>query len=169
MRASTLEMMHDHVRSIHRAVTGDDPPEPQPIGDRELPTLDVVARRFAELETLAYANRFISERVPSFSFAPPVDVLATERELIVELGVPGVEAADVDAEAAERTLIVSGARSTRQVLEGRIYFHTEMARGPFRRVIPLPEAASGTPRVEVENGVIRVRLSRVTKASVPQA
>jgi HSP20 family molecular chaperone IbpA len=169
MRATTLEMMHDHVRSIHRAVTGDDPPEPQSANEPQLPGAETVAQRFAELESIARSSPFITERVPPFSFAPPIDVIGTEREIIIELGVPGVEAADVDVVPQEGALLITGARSTSQALDGRIYYHTEMARGPFRRLVKLPEAVSGPPRIQVEHGVIRIRLARASKSPLPQA
>lgn len=169
MRATRLELMRDHVRAIHRSVTGQELPESSPPDEATAPTFDEVARRFAELESIARSNPAVAERVPPFSFAPPLDVIGTERELIFELGVPGVERIDIEVEATGGDLTVSGARGDRPTLDGRIYFHAEMARGPFRRVIRLPEATSGPPRVEVENGIIRIKLARATKAPLPRA
>jgi HSP20 family molecular chaperone IbpA len=161
-------MMLDHVRAIHRAVTGGDPPEQAPPRD-EMPSVESVTRLFAELEAYARSKPLLAERVPPFSFAPPLDVIGSERELIVELGVPGVERADVDVDLAGDLLTVSGARSTTAALDGRIYFHAEMPRGPFRRVVRLPEATGGPPRVEVDAGIVRVRLPRIARASRPRA
>jgi HSP20 family molecular chaperone IbpA len=171
MLPSRLEMMRDHVRAIHRAVTGQDPPEVE--AAEEGPTEangQSVASRFAELEALARSIPLIAERVPPFSFSPPLDVIGTERELIFELGVPGIDKADVDVDVTDdNTLIVTGARSTHAALDGRIYFHAEMPRGPFRRQVRLPEPTSGAPRVEVDNGVIRIRLSKTIKSQRPRA
>ncbi len=170
MQAKRLDMMHDHVRSIHRALTGNDPPEGEPAGEEAAaPTPEQVSERFAELEALARAIPLIAERVPPFSFSPPLDVIGTEREVILELGVPGVDAGDVEVDVADNTLTVSGSRSTNLALNGRIYFHAEMPRGPFRREIRLPEATSGAPRVEVDNGVIRIRLAKTAKSKRPRA
>jgi HSP20 family molecular chaperone IbpA len=169
MHGTTLEMMHDHVRAIHRAITGSDPPEPKSPVEGGGPTPHLIADRFAELEAVARSIPTIAERVPPFSFAPPVDVIGTEREVICELGVPGVEQSDVNVELAQDTLLVSGALSTRSALDGRIYFHAEMPRGLFRRIVRLPEPTSGTPRVEVQNGVIRIRLTKTLKAPLPRA
>jgi HSP20 family molecular chaperone IbpA len=170
MRASRFEMMHDHVRAIHRAVTGADPPEPiQPPEGGAPPTMESLMRRFAELEALARTTPPIAERVPPFSFAPPIDVISSDRELIVEVGVPGVASDDVEVELNGDTLIVSGARPTSVALNGRIYLHAELPRGPFRRAVQLPSATGGRPRVEVENGIVRVRLTRAAKSTLPQA
>ncbi len=169
MRASRIEMMHDHVRAIHRALTGGDPPAAPNAEPGAAPTPETVTRQFAELEALARAIPRIAERVPPFSFAPPLDLIDTERDIIVELGVPGVERDDVEVELGEEALVVSGARSTGAALDGRIYLHAEMPRGPFRREVRLPSPTSGRPRVEVESGVVRVRLAKPSKSSLPQA
>jgi len=161
-------MMHDHVRSIHQAVTGHDPPERETLPG-PAPSWETVMQRFAELEAMTRTNPFITERVPPYSFAPPLDVIGTEREILLELALPGVDEDDVEVDVVDGQVVVSGARSTAQALDGRVYFHTEMARGPFRRVVLLPGAVSGLPRVEIDRGVVRIRLARASKASLPQA
>jgi HSP20 family molecular chaperone IbpA len=170
MRGTRLELMHDHVRAIHRAVTGEDPPAPRP-RDEHAPPLapESVLRRFADLEALARSIEPLADRVPPFSFAPPLDVIETARELVFELGVPGVERGDVDVDLDGETLIVAGARSIAGALDGRVYVHAEMPSGPFRRTVRLAEPAVGPPRVEVEHGIVRVRLTRTTRASLPRA
>ena len=171
MRPSNLELMHDHVRAIHRAVTGSDPPEPStPASGAPGPTFERVAGDFAELEALARALPAVAERVPPFSFAPPFDLIGTERELVIELGVPGVDRESVDATLDEDRVTVTGARSISAALDGRIYLHAELPRGPFRREVRLPGlVAAGRARVEVDNGIVRVRVAKPSKSSLPQA
>jgi len=184
MRVSHLELMHDHVRAIHRAVTGTDPPPsatatpttataktatatrpPEPI------TIDKLATDFAELETMARSLPFIAERVPPFSFSPPFDLIGTERELIVELGVPGVDREGVEATLDGDRLVITGARSITASLDGRIYLHAELPRGPFRREVVLPGVVGigGRARVEIDNGIVRVRVAKPSKTQLPQA
>ena len=170
MRPTSLELMHDHVRAIHRAVTGSDPPEPAtPTAPAEPITADRVANDFAALEALARSLPFVAERVPPFSFAPPLDLIGTERELVIELGVPGVDREGVDATLEDDRLVVTGARSLTAALDGRIYLHAELPRGPFRREVRLPGIVVGRPRVEIENGIVRVRVAKQSKSPLPQA
>jgi HSP20 family molecular chaperone IbpA len=169
MRARRLELMHDYVRAIHRGVAGGDPPEPSATVEEAPPTFEEVSRRFVELEAIARSRPTIAERIPPFSFAPPLDLIGTERELLVELGVPGVERGDVDVELQGDELTVAGARLPGAVLQGRVYFHAEIPRGPFRRTLRLPEPSSGAPRVEVENGIVRIRLTRANRSLLPRA
>jgi HSP20 family molecular chaperone IbpA len=170
MHGTRLEMMHDHVRAIHRAITGSDPPDSgsTPTEHPAL-TLEQVAERFAELEAVARSLERIAERVPPFSFAPPLDIINTEKEMIFELGIPGVDRSDVEVEVFGDSLIVSGAVSTSRALDGRVYIRAELPRGPFRRAVRLPEPASGPARIEVENGIVRVRLSKASKSPLPRA
>ena len=168
MREPTVAMMLDHVRTIHRAVTGGEPPDGVLHEDAGVsPSASSVAGRFAELESLVRSIPTIAERVPPFSFAPAADIIAAEREIIVELGVPGVEARDVHAELRGGTLIISGIRPRDG--SARVWLHAELPCGPFRRVVPLPLPVSGGPRIEVDRGVVRVRLAKRSKASLPQA
>jgi HSP20 family molecular chaperone IbpA len=171
MPPSELELMLDHVRAIHRSVTGAELPqtEAETRGDSPVPTFEDLTRRFSELEAMARSLPSVAERVPPFSFAPPLDVIGTERELWLELGAPGIDRADVEIKLDGGDLIVSGGRPSPTAIAGRVYFHAEMARGPFRRVIPLPEAISGPPRVEVDNGIIRIKLGRAVPAPLPRA
>jgi len=69
MPVSKLELMHDHVRAIHRGVAGGDPPEPGAAPADSKLTFAEVARRFAELEEIARSIASVAQRVPPFSFA----------------------------------------------------------------------------------------------------
>ena len=172
MRATDLQLMHmrEHVRAIHRAVVGSDPPEaPAPDEKSPKPSLEQVTRDFAALEALARAIPFVANRVPPFSFAPPFDLIGTERETIVDFGLPGVERTAVEVELDGDRLVIWGARGMETPLDGRIYLHAEIPRGPFRREIRLPFPTSGRPRVDVENGIVRVRIAKPSKSPLPKA
>jgi HSP20 family molecular chaperone IbpA len=83
--------------------------------------------------------------------------------------VPGVDHDGVDAVVDDHRLIVSGARSATVGPDSRIYLHAEIPRGPFRREVRLPTFVSGQPRVEVDNGIVRIRVTKSSKSSLPQA
>jgi HSP20 family molecular chaperone IbpA len=170
MRPGRIELMREHVRAIHRSITGSDLPENAVEGEVTAPSFDDVSKRFHELQSAARAIPALAERIPAFSFEPPLDVIGTERELVFELGVPGVNRDDVTVElVAERELIISGARAASVNLDGRVYLHAEIARGPFWRSLRVPDTAAGPPRVEVENGIIRVKLARIIRSPLPRA
>jgi HSP20 family molecular chaperone IbpA len=173
MHTTTLELMHDHVRAIYRVLTGSDLPEkaqePEPAPTGEAPPLDLVAQRFADLEMVARTIPLVAERVPPFSFAPPLDAIGTDKELIIEIAISGIERRDVDVELSDGLLVISGSRAGELPVDGRIYYHAEIPRGPFRRVVRLPHAVTGAPRVDVEQGLVRVRLTKATPATRAKA
>jgi len=169
MHPTTLQLMHDHVRAIHLALTGDDLPGARAPEEPAEAAVGEVATRFFALEALARQLPTVAERVPRFSFSPPVDLLGTKRELLVEVGVPGVEQGDVEVEQRGSTLVISGCRGGERPTDGRTYYHAEIPRGPFRRVVVLPDAVVGEPRVEVESGLIRIRLARAAHTTPAKA
>jgi HSP20 family molecular chaperone IbpA len=170
MHASTFELMHEHIRSIYRALTGADLPDSATDAPSAAPlSPDAVARRFADLDAAARTIARVAERVPPFSFAPPLDAIDTERELVIEVGVPGVEKHDVAVELHGGELTVDGSRPGEREVNGRTYLHAELPRGPFHRVVRLPYPVAGEARVEVTHGLIRVRLTKPVKAAPAKA
>ena len=130
-----------------------------------------VAKCFDEAGVSGYSVLpVIAGRVAPFSSTPPLDVIETERELILELALPGIDRNDVRIEIQGDALHVSGMRSPERPAEreGRIYHHAEIPRGVFHRLVPLPYAV-GEPRIEAELGLIRIRLPRRIKTAPAQA
>lgn len=163
----TFELMHDHVSAIYRALTGGELPPLEPTS--ETPPLEEVNQRFGELEARARQLANVAERVPPFSFTPPIDVLTTEREVVVEVGVPGVERPNVNAELRDELLVVEGSRAGEPERDGRTYYHAELPRGPFRRVVRLPARTADELRIEVSQGIIRIRLAKLMKTAPAKA
>jgi len=168
MHRTTLELMRTHVREIHQALTGKDLPEenaPAAAPSEEI-SPDGVMRLFADLESAARTLPDVSERIPPFSFAPPIDLLENEKELVAEVAVPGVEKEDVEVEAKGDTLTINGVRTGTEQ-NGYRFRHAEIARGPFHRVVRLPQPVTGEPRVQVQAGVIRVQLTKAPAGAHP--
>lgn len=170
MHPMTIELMRDQVRAIYRALTGEDMPEtPAPApGAPPVPAVPIeeVARRFAALEALARQHPVVVERVPPFSFSPPLDAIDDGRELILELAVPGIDAKDVSVETSGDLLVVHGLRPGERAANGRTYLHAEIPRGPFHRVIELPFAPTTSPRVEIDRGLVRIRIAKPSATPV---
>ncbi len=164
MQRTTLELMRSHVREIHQALTGQDLPDENTEASPEASPLsaDGVIRLFSDLEAVARTLPNVSERVPPFSFAPPVDLLEDDKELWVEVALPGVEQEDLQISVQGSTLTLSGARA--HSVDGPRFRHAEIARGPFRRVIHLPHAVTGEPKVQARAGLVQIRLVKATEA-----
>jgi HSP20 family molecular chaperone IbpA len=157
MHPELIEMMRDQVCSIYRAVTGADMPAEKPPTSEAEPSLEEVTRSFAVLEALTRMNPSLAERIPPFSFVPQLDVLRAGEDLLIEVAVPGVERQDLSVECAPGTLVISGIRrghhgSNEQAYSGEIPY------GPFYRAVSVPSSVSCEPRVDLDHGLLRVRL-----------
>jgi len=165
MQPATLEAMRDQVRAIYRALTGNDMAEPEATPSEPEVSVDEVARRFASLETMARSIPTVTQRVPPFSFTPPLDAIEDRTGLTIELAVPSVDAEDVVVERTGELVAISGVRRGQREFDGRSYFHAEIPRGPFHRVVRLPFANASEPRVETDRGLIRIRFEKTEWAS----
>ncbi|MBX3158128.1 MAG: Hsp20/alpha crystallin family protein [Deltaproteobacteria bacterium] len=163
MQAELIEVMHQQVRAIHRALTGDDVPATTGANDDAATADDSeeeITRRFTELAALVRAMPSVAERVPPFAFTPAVDVMAGDRSVMIEIAVCGVRRADVTVERVDGALVVRGVRRFDEPVTGRL-FHAEIPRGPFLRVIPLPFPIAREPRIELAQGLLRIHLDAV--------
>jgi HSP20 family protein len=93
------------------------------------------------------------------AFKPPLDVIATEDAVLLEVVLPGVERPDVTVERVGRMLLIHGLRRDEHTKKGSSYHYVETPRGPFLRTIPIPFELDADPPVELERGVLRIRLA----------
>lgn len=160
MQTDIIQSMHERVRAIHRALTGEDVVEGESSPDSTADSDEEVTRRFVELEAMARAFPSVIAQVPPFSFTPALDVLATADAVVLELAVPGIDRDGITVEPRPDAITVRGVRHVRRAPAGDV-FHAEIPRGPFHRTIPLPFPIEGTPRIELEHGVLRIYLTLV--------
>jgi len=98
------------------------------------------------VETLARAERMHRQlfqlhqsgalREPAWE--PPIDVLETEREILVFVALPGVDSERVEAVIDDGALRVSGRRVLPPELRDATIHRLELPQGRFERRIPLP-------------------------------
>lgn len=177
MQPQLIESMRARVCTIYRALTGHDVPEfemtrssestaPEALPEEEL------TRSFAELEALVQTTPALAEKVPPFSFTPALDVIGDDQEWLIEVAVPGIERADITVECSGDKLVVSGIRRPAPESDGRSYSHTEIPYGPFYREVRLPFPVREAPAVELDEGLLRVRVrsaAQATRSVQPEA
>jgi HSP20 family protein len=158
MHPELIEIMRTRVCTVYRALTGTDMPEPETPASEVEPPAEEVTRAFAELEAMARTDPRLAERVPPFSFTPPLDAIVDENELIIEVAVPGIERSDVTVESVSGTLVISGIPRDHRGAAVGAYSHAEIPRGPFYRAFRVPFPIQGEPIVDLDHGLLRVRL-----------
>ena len=161
MQADIIQSMHDQVRAIYRALTGEDVVESETTFESTDVSDENLTRRFAELEAMARALPSVIERVPPFAFTPPVDVIAADGAVLLEIELPGLDRDAITVEQLPNALRISGVRRDGHAARGNL-FHAEIARGPFLRTIPLPFPIEAQPRIELDRGVLRIHLTLAT-------
>src|SRR5450755_2887445 len=79
-------------------------------------------------------NRLLSDDgVRTRPWAPAVDILETENELVLKADVPGLELKDIDIQLENGTLTVKGERKSEKDEKGRGFQRMERSHGSFVR------------------------------------
>lgn len=127
---------------------------------KELMTLK---ERLNELFDEAVVDSTFGVREPSSGpFCPAADLYETDEEIVVILEIPGADAASIDLQLNGDRLRVSG--EIAREAEGR-YVRMERPCGSFYRDFALPAAElAGSPRAELERGVLTVRLPKTPRS-----
>ena len=91
---------------------------------------------------------------------PPVDVLETEREVLILAALPGVDPDAVETVIEDGTLVLSGSRVLPREFETAVIHRLELPQGCFQRRIPLPAGRYDGVRRLVANGCLLVSLHK---------
>ncbi len=106
-------------------------------------------------------NRLFSEPAAR-PWAPAVDVLETENELVLKADLPDVSLKDIDIQIERGTLSIKGERKFEKVEgKGTGYHRIERSYGEFQRVFSLPETVDPEKvKADYRNGVLTITLPK---------
>ncbi|HEX9465038.1 MAG TPA: Hsp20/alpha crystallin family protein [Alphaproteobacteria bacterium] len=94
------------------------------------------------------------------AWEPPVDILETEREILVLVALPGVDAEQAVAVIEDGYLVVGGTRTLPAELRTATIHRLELPQGRFHRRIPLPAGRYSGVRRELVCGCLAVTLEK---------
>jgi HSP20 family molecular chaperone IbpA len=100
-------------------------------------------------------------RAAQACWEPPVDVLETEREVLILAALPGVDPNAVETVIEDGALVLGGERVLPQELEIAVIHRIELPQGRFERRIPLPAGRYDSVRRLAANGCLLVSLRKV--------
>jgi HSP20 family protein len=117
-------------------------------------------------EMLARAERLHRElfrpapgrRIPTWE--PPVDVLETEREVLVLVALPGVEPDQIETVIEGAQLVVTGHRVLPAELATAVIHRLELPQGRFERRIRLPAGRYEAVRRSSVHGCVLITLEK---------
>jgi HSP20 family protein len=107
-------------------------------------------------------NRLFSEPVATRPWAPAVDVLETENELVLKADVPDVNLSDINIQIEHGTLTIKGERKFEKVEgKGTGYHRIERSYGEFQRYFSLPDTVDPeNVKADYKAGVLTVTLPK---------
>jgi HSP20 family protein len=99
-----------------------------------------------------------TSRLPAW--APPVDILETEREVLVLVALPGVNADEVEVAIDGSELVFAGMRILPAELKTAIIHRLELPQGRFERRVRLPAGAYDDVRRSARDGCLLITLMK---------
>ncbi|MDR1533879.1 MAG: Hsp20/alpha crystallin family protein [Planctomycetota bacterium] len=93
------------------------------------------------------------------AWQPAADILEIEDGYLVQIDLPGVDAASIEVLIEGGGVLVHGTRRAFCPVRGKRYVHMEISRGEFRKAIALPAPISEEGAAAVlRDGVLEIRL-----------
>jgi HSP20 family protein len=125
-------------------------------------------RPFSDLEDLGSGvrlfqdtvNRLLSEPAAR-PWAPAVDIIENENELLLKADLPGVDMKDIDIQIENGTLSLRGERKFESESKQGGYHRVERSYGTFARFFELPDTVNPEDvKADYKNGVLTVKLGK---------
>jgi HSP20 family protein len=102
-------------------------------------------------------------------WAPALDVLQEDGDIVVRAELPGVRQEDVDITFHNGVLTISGVRKAEEEKEGAGYYVRERRYGSFRRSMTLPQGTDESKiNASFEDGVLEVRVAGAAAVQEPK-
>src|SRR5919112_3432921 len=102
-------------------------------------------------------------------WAPAMDVLQKEGDLVVRAEMPGVKPEDVEVAVHNGVLTISGERKVDEEEERAGYYVRELRHGSFRRSMLLPEGVEEDKiHARYQDGILEVTLGGAAAAREPR-
>jgi len=94
-------------------------------------------------------------------FMPAVDVRETEKDVLVEAELPGIDPKEVNLEIENGALHLRGERRHEEKHKADGVRRVERYYGRFERYLPLPESIDNdNVEAEYKNGILRIRIGK---------
>jgi HSP20 family protein len=101
-----------------------------------------------------------SAAAPAASWEPPIDVFESERDLLIVVALPGVDAQDIEISSQAGVLLVAGVRRLPAAVRVTDIVRLEIPQGRFERRIRLPAARWELNRSSLVNGCLVINLTK---------
>ena len=104
-------------------------------------------------------------RERDYSWSPSVDIDETDKNVTIDVELPGIDKKDVKVEVKDNTLTISGERSSEKKKEERNCCVSERHYGKFERTFSLTDSVQADKiSAKYKNGVLTLTLPKTEKA-----
>lgn len=122
-----------------------------------------IDRMFDDFFTRSPFGRFFQ----GGDWMPAVDVSETDKGIVVNAEVPGMEAKDIDISLNGRVLTIKGERRQEEEEKDKSYHRIERRYGSFSRSFELPaDVDSGKVKATYKDGVLKLSLPKTKEQAV---
>lgn len=119
-------------------------------------------RAFDDLDRFFSGEDWLLPVVSRFSTVPAMNVYETEKEVIAEVNLPGVDPEKVEVSVKDQVLRVSGSAEEEKEEKKKGYYRHEIYKGSFDRVVHLPSPVK-EDKIEAtyEKGVLKIVMPKL--------
>ena len=118
-------------------------------------------RQLARAETLHRRFYGLGGESADFSWEPPADVFETEREVRIDLALPGVSADAIEVSVEAGVLVVRGERRLPEIPGPAVIRRMELPHGRFQRRIALAPGRYEFVTRQLVDGCLRLVLRKI--------
>lgn len=100
---------------------------------------------------------------------PRMDISETDKEVIAEVELPGVDPKNIEVEVKNNVLRVEAKKEEKKEEKRKGYYRKEISKGFYKRAIPLPvEVIGERADAEYTDGILKVVIPKVTPKKVKE-
>jgi HSP20 family protein len=120
-------------------------------------------------QTFGGLTRRTEGQAQATEWAPAIDVLTQDGDLVIKAELPGVKQEDVDITLQDNVLTISGERKDEREEQRGGYYVRERRYGSFRRSLTVPEGTDESKiHARFENGVLEVTVEGAAAVREPK-
>lgn len=112
---------------------------------------------FDELDHFFSNEDWLLPVMPKPQEEPAMDVYETDKEIVAEINLPGIDPKKLDVSVKDRVLRVNGSSEKKVEEKKKNYWRREIRKGSFERVVGLPcDVQENKIEATYEKGILKI-------------